>query len=154
MLVSRLGLRPGRIRTAQSASAALGCPTSSLIFAPKVRKNRYKHKDDTILFPCISFDPGFEYKQARSISGFKCRLTALQNIFRDLSTARQQPHKQDKAPMQSTSEQELAELSAETRDIALSRFRVLEPHLEQHRSSRQTREFPFRRHNFFDCYAK
>jgi hypothetical protein len=40
--------------------------------------------------------------------------------------------------------QELAELSAETRDIALSRFRLLEPHLEQHRSPRQTREFPFR----------
>jgi hypothetical protein len=56
--------------------------------------------------------------------------------------------------MQSTSVQELAELSAETRDIALSCFRVLEPHLEQHRSSRQTREFPFGRHNFFDCYAK
>jgi hypothetical protein len=42
--------------------------------------------------------------------------------------------------------QELAELSAETRDIA---FRLLEPHLEQHRSSRQTREFPFGRRNFF-----
>jgi hypothetical protein len=39
--------------------------------------------------------------------------------------------------------QELAELSAETRDIALSRFRLLEPHLERHRSSRQAREFPF-----------
>jgi hypothetical protein len=30
---------------------------------------------------------------------------------------------------------------AETRDIALSRFRMLEPHLEQHRPSRQMREF-------------
>ena len=50
--------------------------------------------------------------------------------------------------------QELAELSAETRHIALSRFRLLEPHLEQHRSSRQTREFPFGRRNFFGCYAK
>jgi hypothetical protein len=45
--------------------------------------------------------------------------------------------------------QELAELSAETWDIALSRFRLLEPHLEQHRSSRQTREFPFGRRNCF-----
>jgi hypothetical protein len=41
--------------------------------------------------------------------------------------------------------QELAELPAETRDIALLRFRLLERHLEQHRSSRQTREFPFGR---------
>jgi hypothetical protein len=30
--------------------------------------------------------------------------------------------------------QELAELSAETQDIALSRFRLIESHLEQHRS--------------------
>jgi hypothetical protein len=45
--------------------------------------------------------------------------------------------------------QELAELSAEARDIALSRFRLLEPHLEQHRSSRQMREFPFGRRSFF-----
>jgi hypothetical protein len=44
--------------------------------------------------------------------------------------------------------QELAELSAETRDVALSRFRLLESHLEQHRSSRQTREFPFGRRKF------
>jgi hypothetical protein len=43
-----------------------------LLSAPKVRKIR------------------FEYKQARSIPGFKCRETALQNIFRDLSTARHQ----------------------------------------------------------------
>jgi hypothetical protein len=33
----------------------------------------YKYKDDTILFPCSSFGPGFEYRQARSIPGFKCR---------------------------------------------------------------------------------
>jgi hypothetical protein len=45
--------------------------------------------------------------------------------------------------------EELAELSAETRDIALSRFRLLEPHLEEHRSSQQTREFPFERRNCF-----
>ena len=45
--------------------------------------------------------------------------------------------------------QEQAELSAETQDIALSRFRLLEPHLEQHRSSRQPREFSFGRRNFF-----
>jgi hypothetical protein len=45
--------------------------------------------------------------------------------------------------------EELAALSAETQDIALSRFRLLEPHLEQHRSSRQTREFPFGRRNLF-----
>jgi hypothetical protein len=40
--------------------------------------------------------------------------------------------------------QELAELSAQARDIALPRFRLLEPHLEQHRSWRQTRKFAFR----------
>jgi hypothetical protein len=50
--------------------------------------------------------------------------------------------------------QELAELSAETRDIALSRFRLLEPHLEQHQSSRQTREFFSDGATFFGCYAK
>jgi hypothetical protein len=50
--------------------------------------------------------------------------------------------------------QELAELSAEARDIALSRFRLLEQHLEQHRSSRQTREFRFGLRNFFGCHAK
>jgi hypothetical protein len=33
----------GRVRTAQSASAALGCPASSLTFAPKVWKNRFKY---------------------------------------------------------------------------------------------------------------
>jgi hypothetical protein len=33
----------------------------------------YKYKDDTILFPCINFGPGFEYKQALQIPGFKCR---------------------------------------------------------------------------------
>jgi hypothetical protein len=40
-------------------------------------------------------------------------------------------------------------LAAATQDIALSRFRLLEPHLAQHRSSRQTRESPFGRRNFF-----
>jgi hypothetical protein len=45
--------------------------------------------------------------------------------------------------------QELAELSAQARDIALSRFRLLEPHLEQHRSSRQTRKFAFRTAQLF-----
>jgi hypothetical protein len=50
--------------------------------------------------------------------------------------------------------QELAELSAEVRDIAFSRFRLVEPHLEQHRSSRLTREFPFGRRNLFWLYAK
>ncbi len=30
----------------------------------------------------------------------------------------------------------------------------LEPHLEQHRSSRKRREFPFERRNFFGCYAE
>ncbi len=33
----------------------------------------YKYKDDTILFPCISFGPEFEYKQARPTPRFKCR---------------------------------------------------------------------------------
>jgi hypothetical protein len=41
--------------------------------APKVRKNRYKYKDDTILFPCVSFRPGFEYKQLGEFRDFKCR---------------------------------------------------------------------------------
>jgi hypothetical protein len=44
---------------------------------------------------------------------------------------------------------ELAELAAEAQDIALSRFRLLEPHLAQHRSSRQTQEFPFGWRNLF-----
>jgi hypothetical protein len=35
----------------------------------------YKYKDDTILFPCVSFGPGFEYKQ---LGG-----------FRDLNAAKQ-----------------------------------------------------------------
>jgi hypothetical protein len=35
----------------------------------------YKYKDDTILFPCISFCPGFEYKPL--------------DEFRDLSAAKQ-----------------------------------------------------------------
>ena len=34
----------------------------------------YKHKDDTILFPCIGFGPAFEYNQLGE--------------FRDLNTAR------------------------------------------------------------------
>jgi hypothetical protein len=39
---------------------------------------------------------------------------------------------------------ELAELSAETRDIALSRFRPLEPHLEQHSVVAADAGVPFR----------
>jgi hypothetical protein len=35
-------VRATAVRTAQSASAALGCPASSLTFAPKVRKNRFR----------------------------------------------------------------------------------------------------------------
>jgi hypothetical protein len=38
--------------------------------------------------------------------------------------------------------QELADLSAEIWNIALSRFRLLEPHLEQHRSLRAIVGFP------------
>ena len=53
----------------------------------------YKYKDDTILFPCISFDPGFEYKQlsgfrdinaanspSEDIVGFEYRVTPAGNI--------------------------------------------------------------------------
>jgi hypothetical protein len=45
--------------------------------------------------------------------------------------------------------QELAELSAETRDIALSRFRLLEPHLEQQSIVAADVGVPFGRRNFF-----
>jgi hypothetical protein len=41
----------------------------------------YKYKDDTILFPCISFGPGFEYKQ---LSGFR-DLKAAKQPFRTYS---------------------------------------------------------------------
>jgi hypothetical protein len=45
--------------------------------------------------------------------------------------------------------QELAELSSETRDIALSRFRLPEPHLEQHRIVAADAGVPFRTAQLF-----
>jgi hypothetical protein len=57
---------------------ALKCRT----VAPKTRTKfllkfvrGYKYKDDTILFPCIAFGPGFEYKPV--------------DEFRDLRAAKQ-----------------------------------------------------------------
>jgi hypothetical protein len=51
----------------------------------------YKYKSDIILFPSIGFGPGFEYKPLDEFRDLKCCKTVLQNIFRDLSAARQ-PH--------------------------------------------------------------
>jgi hypothetical protein len=47
----------------------------------------YKYKDDTILFPCISFCPGFEYKQLGGFRDLNAAKQPCRNIFRDLSAA-------------------------------------------------------------------
>jgi hypothetical protein len=61
----------------------------------------YKYKDDAILFPCISFGPGFEYKPIDEFRDLRAANPALQNIFRDLSAAGQPPRSLGTPPAQS-----------------------------------------------------
>jgi hypothetical protein len=80
-----LHLNPGITLICFNPSLGFNCIVTALksrTVAPKTRDEvpaevcpGYKYKDDTILFPCIGFGPGFEYKP--------------RGEFRDLRAAKQ-----------------------------------------------------------------